>query len=176
MKAISPLTTRISDIFSSPVRVILLRYHVSIQPRLHGTKISMFKICTPWWSNHWLHRPKDLLAGLLFFFFSSNRRSAVLKLYKSWHETLSSQIEPWSPPYWILLIFYCSGVLYNIPLIIFSGLEMSLISGDELKIIDWLLTLSILLGVDSPAKHVVSGVLQVWSSNTSQHIYRSKTK
>ena len=32
--------------------------------------------------------PKDLLAGLLFFFFSSNRRSAVLKLYKSWYETL----------------------------------------------------------------------------------------
>ena len=31
---------------------------------------------------------KDLLAGLLFFFFSSNRRSAVLKLYKSWYETL----------------------------------------------------------------------------------------
>ena len=32
--------------------------------------------------------PKDLLAGLLFFFFLSNRRSAVLKLYKSWYETL----------------------------------------------------------------------------------------
>ena len=32
--------------------------------------------------------PKDLLAGLLFFFFSSNRRSAVLKLCKSWYETL----------------------------------------------------------------------------------------
>ena len=31
--------------------------------------------------------PKDLLAGLLFFFFSSNRRSAVLKLYNSWYET-----------------------------------------------------------------------------------------
>ena len=34
--------------------------------------------------------PKDLLAGLLFFFFSfsSNRISAVLQLYKSWYETL----------------------------------------------------------------------------------------
>ena len=32
--------------------------------------------------------PKDLLAGLLFFFFSSNRRSVVLKLYNSWYETL----------------------------------------------------------------------------------------
>ena len=32
--------------------------------------------------------PKDVLAGLLFFFFSSKRRSAVLKLYKSWYETL----------------------------------------------------------------------------------------
>ena len=32
--------------------------------------------------------PKDLLAGLLLFFFSSNRRSAVLKFYKSWYETL----------------------------------------------------------------------------------------
>ena len=31
--------------------------------------------------------PKDLLAGLLFFFFSSNRRSVVLKLCKSWYET-----------------------------------------------------------------------------------------
>ena len=67
MKAISPLTTRISDIFSSPVRrlscgdshVILLRYHVSMQPRLHSTKISMFKMCTPWRSNHWLHRLKN---------------------------------------------------------------------------------------------------------------------
>ena len=32
--------------------------------------------------------PKDLLAGRLFFFFSLNRRSAVLKLYKSWCEIL----------------------------------------------------------------------------------------
>ena len=32
--------------------------------------------------------PKDLLAGLLLLFFSSNRRSAELKLYKSWYETL----------------------------------------------------------------------------------------
>ena len=31
---------------------------------------------------------KDLLAGLLFFFFSSNRRSVVLKLNKSQYETL----------------------------------------------------------------------------------------
>ena len=27
--------------------------------------------------------PKDLFAGLLFFFFSSNRRSAMLKLYET---------------------------------------------------------------------------------------------
>ena len=54
-----------------------------------GTKIKLkqIKILTS------CHRsasknPKDLLAGLLFFFFSSNRRSAVLKLYKSWYETL----------------------------------------------------------------------------------------
>ena len=60
MKAIPPLTTRISDIFSSPVRrlscgnshFILLRYHVSMQPRLHSAKISMFEMFTPWWSNH----------------------------------------------------------------------------------------------------------------------------
>ena len=31
--------------------------------------------------------PEDLLAGLLFFFFSSNSGSAVLKLCKSWYET-----------------------------------------------------------------------------------------
>ena len=31
--------------------------------------------------------PKDLLAGLLFFFFSPNRRFEVLKLCKSWYET-----------------------------------------------------------------------------------------
>ena len=49
---------------------------------------------------------KDLLAGLLFFFFSSNRRSAVLKLYKSWHETLFFA----DRAVLILLIFYCSGV------------------------------------------------------------------
>ena len=56
-----------------------------------GTKIKLkqIKILTS------CHRsasknPKDLLAGLLFFFFSfsSNRISAVLQLYKSWYETL----------------------------------------------------------------------------------------
>ena len=31
---------------------------------------------------------KDFIAGLLFFLFSSNGRSAVLQLYKSWYETL----------------------------------------------------------------------------------------
>ena len=49
----------------------------------------------------------------------------------------SLQIEPWSPPYWIILIFYCSGVYYDIPLIIVSGLEMSLISGD-VRSFNWL--------------------------------------
>ena len=50
-------------------------------------KLKQIKILT---SSHRsaLKNPKDLLAGLLFLFFSSNRRSAVLKLYKLWYETL----------------------------------------------------------------------------------------
>ena len=67
LKANSPLTTRISDIFSSPVRqpscgnfhVILLRYHASMQPCLHSTDISKFKTFTPWRSNHWRHLVKN---------------------------------------------------------------------------------------------------------------------
>ena len=67
LKANSPLTTRISDIFSSPVRqlscgnshVILLRYHASMQPRLHSADISKLKTFTPWRSNHWLHLLKN---------------------------------------------------------------------------------------------------------------------
>ena len=35
-----------------------------------------------------LEKSQRFNAGLLFFFFSSNRRSAVLKLCKSWYETL----------------------------------------------------------------------------------------
>ena len=52
--------------FSSLVRrpscgnshVILLRYHASMQPRLHSTKLSTFKMFTPWRSSYWLQRLK----------------------------------------------------------------------------------------------------------------------
>ena len=74
--------------------------------------------------------PKDLLAGLLFFFFSSNRRSAVLKLYKLWYETLFFEDRAVIAAILNSLdILLFRGVI-RLPLIIVSGLEMSLISDD----------------------------------------------
>ena len=54
-----------------------------------GTKIKLkqIKILTSCYHSA-SKNSKDFLAGLLFFLFSSNRRSAVLQLYKSWYETL----------------------------------------------------------------------------------------
>ena len=54
-----------------------------------GTKIKLKQIKILTSCHHSASKnSKDFLAGLLFFLFSSNRRSAVLQLYKSWYETL----------------------------------------------------------------------------------------
>ena len=75
----------------------------------------------------------------VFFYFSFHQiedlRCSNCVSHGTKHASL--QIEPWSPPYCIILIFYCSGVYYDVPLIIVSGLEMSLISGD-VRSLNWL--------------------------------------
>ena len=55
-----------------------------------------------------LENPKDLLAGLLFFFFYQIEDLQCSNCVSHGTKHASLQIEPWSPPYWILLIFYCS--------------------------------------------------------------------
>ena len=144
MKANSPLTTRISDIFSSPVRqpscgnfhVILLRYHASMQPRLHSTKISRFKTFTPWRSNYWLQRLKVRPQFWCAKFWTLGRPNFVCLAWFHVNETSKRTSLPRSK--------IC-------PVPCERSLKIMKLSANYrcMKIIDWLLTLSILIEVHS---------------------------